>query len=137
MGRSGQAFTLMEMILVVVIIAILAALVLPRVTGQTQEARIAAARAEISSVRSALGQFESAAGRFPTDSEGLQALVERPASLPEEVDWQRYLNERTVPEDPWGRAYVYRRVGDEDYELFSTGPDGRPDTEDDIGYKEE
>jgi len=135
MTRMKEAFTLMEIILVVVIIGVLAALVLPRLTGHAEQTRTAAASADIATLKTALGKFEMAAGRYPTESEGLQALVQRPSSLPESVNWQRGLETRTVPTDPWGNDYVYRRPSEGEYELFSMGPDGRPDTEDDIGEK--
>ena len=72
----------------------------------------------------------------PRGAEGLRALVERPQSLPPTANWSRYLDESYVPKDPWGNDFVYRqpgRVNPDGYDLFSPGPDGRADTEDDIG----
>jgi general secretion pathway protein G len=135
MVRTNKAFTLMEIILVVVIIGILAALVAPRLIGRGRQARIAAAQVQLESLRSGIRDFDMKVGRLPTPSEGLQALVERPAGLPESVNWRRCLDSRTVPTDPWGNDYVYRRPREGEYELFSKGPDGQADTEDDIGEK--
>ncbi|KPK85173.1 MAG: hypothetical protein AMJ81_04020 [Phycisphaerae bacterium SM23_33] len=132
--RNG--FTLMEMILVVVIIGLLAALVLPRVVGWGEKARQTATAAQVSSFKTALSAFERACGRYPTTAEGLRALVERPPGLPEGTEWERFLEESTLPKDPWGRDYVYRcpgSVNTDGYDLFSLGPDGQENTDDDIG----
>jgi len=134
--RKRHAFTLMEMILVVVIIGLLAALVLPRFVGWGEKARISAAMAQVSVFKTALGAFEREVGRFPTEAEGLRALIERPSNLPEGVDWEVFLEESVIPKDPWGQEYVYRypgRVNTHGYDLFSLGPDGREDTDDDVG----
>lgn len=135
MNRS-RAFTLIEIILVVVIIALLATLVLPRVTGRSEQAKRAAAAAQINSLKMALNQFELDCGRYPSTAEGLDALVRRPGDLPESAQWRRYLDEATVPTDPWGYEYVYRypgTVNDDGFDLLSVGPDGQEGTDDDIG----
>ncbi len=134
--RWNTSFTLMEMILVVVIIALLAALVLPKVTGWAEKSRIAAAKAQVSSFKTALGSFETEYGRLPTTAEGLRALVERPAGWTETVEWKRSLDESYVPQDPWGRDYLYRNPGTvntDGYDLYSLGPDGQDGTDDDVG----
>ena len=134
--RKTKAFSLMEMILVVVIIGLLAALVLPRFVGWGEKARKAAAASQVSSFKTALGSFERACGRFPTSAEGLRALIERPAGLPETAEWERFLDEQNVPKDPWQNDYIYRcpgTVNTDDYDLLSAGPDGREGTDDDIG----
>jgi general secretion pathway protein G len=130
------AFTLIEMILVVVIIGLLASLVLPQFIGRGREAKIAAAQAQIDSFKIALNNFELDTGRFPTTTEGLQALVEKPASLGADSNWRPYLDEKKIPTDPWDNEYLYRQPGVENphtYDLFSSGPDGKPNTDDDIG----
>lgn len=136
-GRPRRrGFTLMEIILVVVIIGILAALVGTRLVGKAQQARETAATAQIANLRTALAAFERDAGRYPTTAEGLDALVNRPGGLPADAQWERYLDERTVPADPWGRPYVYRQPGSmnpDGYDLLSRGPDGVEGTDDDIG----
>ena len=134
--RKTNAFTLMEMILVVVIIGLLAALVLPKVVGWGEKTRKTAALAQVSSLKTALGGFERACGRFPTTAEGLRALIEKPAALPEGSQWERFLDESIVPNDPWGREYVYRcpgTVNTDGYDLLSLGPDGQEGTDDDVG----
>lgn len=130
------AFTLMEMILVVVIIGLLAALVLPRVVGWGEKSRLAAARAQISSFKLALGKFEMTYGRFPATAEGLRALAESPAGWSEATPWERSLDDTAIPQDPWGNDYVYRHPGavnTDGYDLFSLGKDGQEGTDDDIG----
>ncbi len=134
--RHRRAFTLVEVILVVVIIAMLAGIVLTRLHGHSEKARIAAAKAQISSIKTALGSFEMDCGRFPTTSEGLIALVVKPSDLTPAAKWQPYMEESKIPSDPWGWEYLYRCPGSENttgYDLLSPGPDGEEGTEDDIG----
>jgi len=138
--RNRKGFTLMEMILVVVIIGLLAALVVPRLVGKAGQAKESAALAQVQMFKQALNQFELDCGRFPTTAEGLRALVEKPPALPDSAKWTRYPDQPFVPKDPWGNDFVYRqpgRVNTDGYDLFSPGPDGRPDTEDDIGNTRE
>jgi general secretion pathway protein G len=126
----------MEIILVVVIIGILAALVMPRLVGQTEKARANAARTQLAVLNLSLARFESDVQRFPTTAEGLKALVDRPDALGADVPWQRYLEQRTIPLDPWGHEYIYRFPGTlntDSYDLISVGPDGKEGTSDDIG----
>jgi general secretion pathway protein G len=129
--RSG--FTLIELLLVLVILAALAAIVTPKFTKRSEQARITAAKTQISQFEVALDAFEIDLGRYPTTSEGLRALVEKPTSDAEQ--WQQPYLRRGVPEDPWGNDYVYRYPGqhnEEGYDLYSMGPDGRQGGDDDI-----
>ena len=129
--RQPRAFTLIELLLVMVILVVLAAIVLPRFTGRSQQARQTAAGTDISNIELALKMFETDNGRFPTDDEGLAALVTQPASA---TNWHRYL-EKGVPVDPWGNAYVYHCPGahnTDGFDLSSNGADGREGTEDDV-----
>ena len=139
-ARGG--FTLIEVLLVVVIIGLLAAIVAPRLVGRSQEARITAAQADLSVIAGALTQFELDNGYFPTTDEGLLALIEEPTGR-ELTKWRRYLDRNTLPVDPWGNEYVYLCPGsmeDESFDLYSTGPDGKDGGDDDVhraGYEEE
>ena len=134
-----QGFTFLELMFVVVIIGILLSIVVPRLAGKSEKARIAATNAQINSIATALQTFEMNAGRFPTTEEGLKALVERPADIPE-GDWQGpYLTKKVVPKDVWKEPFVYRCPGEHgiDYDIFSKGPDRQEGTEDDITNWEE
>lgn len=134
--RRPTGFTLMEMILVVVIIGLLAALVMPKIIGKLGQAKVKATRGQIAGLKSGLIAFEMTCGRLPTTAEGLRALIEKPTSLPETAQWERFLDEHVIPKDPWARDYLYRQPGTvntDGYDLLSLGPDGQEGTDDDIG----
>ena len=129
--RAG--FTLIELLLVLVILASLAAIVTPKFAKRSEQARITAARTQISQFEVALDAFEIDLSRYPTTSEGLRALVERPTSDAEE--WQQPYMRRGIPKDPWGNDYIYRYPGqynEEGYDLSSYGPDRKQGGGDDI-----
>ena len=131
-GRSRAGFTLIELLLVLVILAVLAAVVVPKFTGRSEQARDAAARADIASIETALETFEVDAGRFPTTDEGLTALVRAPSNV---RAWRGPYIKRGPPNDPWGNPYVYRFPGQNNpgsYDLYSIGPDGQDGGDDDI-----
>ena len=122
--REGElGFTLMEMLVVITIIGLIMALVGPRVLGYLGESKVKAARIQIESFSSALDLFYLDNGRYPSSSEGLPALVQRPANS---GSWNGpYLKTATVPADPWGRPYIYRSPGTHaPYEIASYGPTG-------------
>ncbi len=122
--RDGErGFTLVEMLVVITIIGLIMALVGPRVLNYLSESKVKTARIQIESFSSALDLFYLDNGRYPTSSEGLPALVQRPANS---LAWNGpYLKTTSVPADPWGRPYKYRSPGDHaPYEISSAGPGG-------------
>lgn len=127
-----RAFSLIELLLVLVILSVLAALIMPRFTNRSEKARITATKSNISTLGTALNAFEIDNGRYPTTSEGLAALMQTPASL---TSWQGpYLN-NTDFKDPWGNDYIYRSPGQQNadgYDLYSIGPDAQEGSADDI-----
>lgn len=130
--RSRLGFTLTEIMLVVVIIGILAALVIPKIAGQGERARVMAAQADIKGgIKSALGQYEVDNGFYP---KSLQDLIVQPGNA---KNWHGpYFDPPTLPLDPWGNPYVYYFPGKHNptsYDLLSKGPDGQEGTADDIG----
>ncbi len=129
--RDGErGFTLVEMLVVITIIGLIMALVGPRVLGYLGESKVKAARIQIESFSSALDLFYLDNGRYPSSSEGLTALVQRPANS---GSWNGpYLKTATVPADPWGRPYVYRSPGTHaPYDIASYGPTGEASGADD------
>ena len=121
--NTNKGFTLIELLLVVIIIGVLSAMVVPRLTGRSEEARKAVADADIDvNIATALKLYELDNGVFPTTEEGLSALLSAPSSA---SNWKGPYVEKE-PTDPWGGAYHYRSPGAHrtDYDLFSIGKDG-------------
>lgn len=119
-GESG--FTLVEMLVVLAIIGMISALVGPQVMNYLGRAKADTARVAIQNLETALDLYRLDVGRYPTEREGLVALVERPSG---NDSWNGpYIKKKTVPTDPWGRPFVYRAPGrNAAYDLYSRGPD--------------
>ena len=132
-SRSLQsAFTLVELLLVLVILGILAALVLPKFTGRTEQARITAAVTQISTFGTALDAFEVDTGSYPRGQDGLAQLLVQPTDI---TGWRGPYLKSDIPLDPWGHPYVYEfpgRVNPRGYDIVSMGPDGQAGTADDV-----
>ena len=127
--RHASAFTLVEMLLVITIIGIMAALVIPKMVGRSEQARQTAVRADLSAIKTALDAFEVDNGYYP---KSLQDLLQSPRDA---KNWHGpYLDK--MPQDPWGDPYVFSYPGKHNqnsYDLFSVGPDSKEGTDDDIG----
>ncbi|UCE30242.1 MAG: type II secretion system major pseudopilin GspG [Burkholderiales bacterium] len=122
--RRPRGFTLIEIMVVVVILGVLAALIVPRVMTRPDEARAIAARQDIAAIMQALKLYRLYNARYPTTDQGLLALVTRPASGPAADNWKSYLDK--VPNDPWGRPYTYLSPGlKSEIEVCTMGADGR------------
>jgi general secretion pathway protein G len=121
---SEDGFTLVEMLVVITIIGLIMGLVGPRVLNYLSESKVKATRIQIESFASSLDLFYLDAGRYPSSSEGLTALVQRPAGL---QSWSGpYLKTGAVPSDPWGHPYVYRFPGEHGtYDIVSYGSGGQ------------
>ena len=130
--RREQAFTLLEIMLVVTIIALLLGAAIYRLGGNVEYARHTKVAADIQSINTQLKLYESMNGFFPTTDQGVNALVVQPSTEPKPTRWYQLFKE--PPKDPWQNDYVYRNPGVKNpngYDLFSAGPDRRPDTADD------
>jgi len=132
-GKFLTGFTLIELMLVVIIIGALAAMILPRLTGRSEQAKTAVARADVTSnIPAALDLYELDNGRYPSSEQGLGALLTKPGGYPEPKSWNGpYLKRK--PTDPWGNEYKYRHpsLNDKDYDLYSLGSDGT-ESDDDV-----
>ena len=122
-----RGFTLIEIMVVVVIMGILAALIVPKLMGRTDDARIMAARQDISTLMQALKLYKLDNQRYPTAEQGLQALVSKPVTGPEANGWKAGGYLEKLPKDPWGNPYQYLSPGIKgDIDVFSLGADGQP-----------
>jgi len=124
-GKSG--FTLIELMVVIVILGILAAIIAPRIIGRTDEAKVTEARVQIKNFETAIKLYKLDSGRYPATEQGLNSLVAKPTVGLIPRNWRKggYLENRKIPMDPWGNPYIYASPGlHGDYDILSLGGDG-------------
>ena len=126
-AKKQQGFTLIEIMVVIVIIGILATLVVPRIMGRPDEARVVSAKHDVTTLVQALKLYKLDSGRYPTTQQGLNALVTKPTTDPAPMNWKMggYLDK--LPQDPWGNPYQYSlAAGNADPIILSLGADAAP-----------
>jgi general secretion pathway protein G len=125
--RDARGFTLIELMVVVVILGILAGLIIPKIMGRTDEARMLKARMQIEQLEQTLKLYYLDNGEYPTTEQGLNALIEKPATEPVPKRWREggYLEKGKIPRDPWDTPFVYVSPGvhSKDFDLVSYGAD--------------
>jgi general secretion pathway protein G len=132
MRKNQSAFTLLEIMLVVSIIAVLLSVAIYRLRGNLETSKFVAVQSDIQSIRTQLKVYESFNGFIPTSEQGLQALVSRPSTDPQPSRWTQLFD--SIPKDPWRNDYIYispGRKNPDSFDLYSAGPDRKPDTPDD------
>jgi general secretion pathway protein G len=125
--RVQQGFTLIEILVVVTILAILGALVVPKIMDRPNDARVTAAKQDVAAIMSALKLYKLDNGRYPSQEQGLRALVEKPSSEPVPTNWKSGGYLEKMPKDPWGREYMYVKPGiaGAEIDVISYGADGQ------------
>ncbi len=123
-GSSPRGFTLLELLVVMAIVGLLASYVGPRYFAQIGKSEVKAARAQINAIEKALDQYRLDTGHYPTQENGLGALIKRPANEPR---WDGPYLKSDLPNDPWGKPYIYKIPSERgDFDLTSLGKDGAP-----------
>ncbi len=126
--QNITAFTLIEVMVVVVIMAILAAIIVPQILSRPDQARIVAAHQDILSIENAMELYKLDNGVYPSTAQGIDALVTKPSADPAPQNWNGPYIKGTLPKDPWGHAYHYQNPGQHgDIDIFSYGPSNQPD----------
>jgi general secretion pathway protein G len=125
--RRNRGFTLIEVMIVVVILGVLAALIVPKVMGRPDEARVVAAKQDIAAISQALKLYKLDNRRYPTSEQGLQALLAKPQVAPLADNWKAGGYLEKLPKDPWGNDYQFLSPGVHgEFDVFSYGADGQP-----------
>lgn len=121
--RKSRGFTLIEILVVITILGILGALVIPKIMDRPNEARVAATKQQVADIVQALNLYKLDAGSYPSSSQGLEALVQKPSSGKIPSNWRPYMDK--LPKDAWGNAFQYRAPGlHGEVDVFSLGADG-------------
>lgn len=124
-SHRSRGFTLIELMVILVIIGVLAALIVPNVLDRADDARVTAARTDVNNLMQALRLYRLDNQAFPSTEQGLEALVQRPTTAPAPPNWRPYIER--LPTDPWGRPYRYLNPGVHGpVDVFSLGADGQP-----------
>lgn len=123
--HKQRGFSLIEIMVVVVILGILASIVVPKIIGRPDEARVVKAKQDILAIQNALDLYKLDNGFYPSTDQGLFALVEKPNTSPTPRNWKPYL--KSLPQDPWGRDYLYLSPGQHsEVDVFTFGANGQP-----------
>ncbi len=132
--RTGrQGFTLMEVLLVLAILVILGSLVVANFSGIFASSKIKAAQAQISALEQQVDFYQLDVGTYPSTQQGLQSLRIAPPDLADPNKWLGPYAKKDIPPDPWSQSYYYELLSPTQYKIYSAGPDGTPNTADDIG----
>ena len=126
--RTRTGFTLLELVVVIIVLGLLAAIVAPQILGRVSDARTTAAQTQVELFGTALDNYRLDNGSYPTTEQGLSALREKPTRAPVPTNWRGPYLRKDVPLDPWGKAYIYRSPGERNasgYDVMSLGRDGK------------